>query len=162
MYKTREVFRMNSICGLDCTQCTLKDACKGCAATGGHPFRGGCVIASCCQNRGRGHCGDCSGGDCELKEALIAEFNALGIEDMAKVTDLNALKGSYINLEYTLPSGQAAKLLDDEKIYLGNQICKQDSDRCYGLAADEDHLLVCEYGDGGADAEIILFQKRRK
>lgn len=57
---------------------------------------------------------------------------------------------------------QAAKLLDDEKIYLGNQICKQDSDRCYGLAADEDHLLVCEYGDGGADAEIILFQKRRK
>ena len=92
---------MNSICGLDCTQCTLKDACKGCAATGGHPFRGGCVIASCCQNRGHGHCGDCSGGDCELKEALIAEFNALGIEDMAKVTDLNALKGSYINLEYT-------------------------------------------------------------
>ena len=48
-----------------------------------------------------------------------------------------------------------------KKIYLGNQICKQDSGRCYGLAADEDHLLVCEYGDGGADAEIILFRKRK-
>ena len=72
---------------------------------------------------------------CELKEQLIAEFNALGIEDMEEVKNLNALTGSYINLKYTLPNGQAVKLLDDSKVYLGNQICKKGSDRCYGLAA---------------------------
>ena len=80
---------------------------------------------------------------------------------MEKVTRLNALIGSYINVEYALPSGQTVKLLNDGKVYLGNQICKKGSDRCYGLAADENHLLVCEYGENGSDAEIILYKKRK-
>lgn len=90
---------------------------------------------------------------------MIAEFNRMHIADMREVTDLNALKGSFINLEYRLPSGQAVKVWEDDKIYLGNQICKKNSDRCYGLAADEKYLLVCEYGDCGADAEIIVFKR---
>ena len=81
---------------------------------------------------------------------------------MPEVTDLNALAGSYINLVYTLPSGQAVKLLEDEKIYLGNQLEKAGSSRCYGLAADESFLLVCEYGANGSDPEIILYKKRKK
>ena len=91
---------------------------------------------------------------------MIAEFNALGIEDMEEVTGLNALLGAYINLEYTLPNGQAVKLWKHEKIYLGNQLCKKNSSRCYGLTADENYLLVCEYGDDGSDAEIIVYKKR--
>ena len=91
---------------------------------------------------------------------MIAEFNALGIEDMEEVTGLNAQLGDYITLEYTLPNGQAVKLWKDEKIYLGNQLCKKNSSRCYGLTADEDYLLVCEYGDDGSDAEIIVYKKR--
>ena len=79
---------------------------------------------------------------------------------MEEVTDLNALLGSYINLEYTLPNGQAIKLWKDEKIYLGNQLCKKNSNRCYGLAADENYLLVCESGYDGSDAEIIVYKKR--
>ena len=94
------------------------------------------------------------------KEALAAEFNALRIPDMGEVTDLNALTGSYINLTYTLPSGQAVRLLDDKQIYLGNQLHKRGSERCYGLAAGRDFLLVCEYGEGGADAEIVLYKRR--
>ena len=66
------------------------------------------------------------------------------------------------NLEYTLPSGQNVKLLDDDTIYLGNQICKTGSGRCYGLAADERCLLVCEYGDGGSDAEIVVYKRRNR
>ena len=62
---------------------------------------------------------------------------------MEEVTSLNALKGSFVNLEYTFPSGQTVKLFDDDKLYLGNQICKKGSNRCYGLAADENNLLVC-------------------
>lgn len=95
-----------------------------------------------------------------MKEQLIAEFNALGIEDMGEVTELNELPGAYINLQYTLPSGQMIKLWDDDKTYLGNQICKKGSDRCYGLTADEHYLLVCEYGENGSDAEIVVYKRR--
>ena len=94
-----------------------------------------------------------------LKEKLIEEFNRLQIEGMAKVTSLNELKGDYINLTYHPPSGQAVKLLDGNKIYYANELCKPGSDRCYGLAADEQYLLVCEYGNGGSDAEIVVFKR---
>lgn len=100
-----------------------------------------------------------NGGDKMLKEKLVKEFNQLGIDDMATVTDLNELKGDFINLQYQLPSGQIAKLWDDNKTYYGNQICKSNSTRCYGLVADESYLLVCEYGDGGSDAEIVVFKR---
>ncbi len=148
----------HSICGADCAQCTMGGACGGCAETGGRPFGGACLVAECCLSGGRTRCADC--GPCRLKEALAAEFNALRIPDMGEVTDLNALTGSYINLTYTLPSGQAVRLLDDKQIYLGNQLHKRGSDRCYGLAAGRDFLLVCEYGEGGADAEIVLYKRR--
>ena len=82
------------------------------------------------------------------KEDLIRRFNALQIEGMGKVTDLNPLPGAYVNLEYTLPSGQKVKLLKD-----------QGTRRCYGLAAGEGYLLVCEYGDGGSDPEIVVYQR---
>lgn len=52
------------------------------------------------------------------------------------------------------------KLLDDRKIYLGYQVEKKDSDRWYGLVADREYLLVCEYGCNGEDPEIILLKKR--
>ena len=48
----------------------------------------------------------------ELKDKLMVAFNELNIQDMEKVTDLNALKGSFINIEYSLPSGQIVKFWD--------------------------------------------------
>lgn len=92
-------------------------------------------------------------------EYLTEQFNALNIEGMSKVSELHKLSGSFINLEYTLPSGQKVKLWDDNKTYLGNEICKKNSDRCFGLVTDGQHLLVCEYGEGGKDAEIIVYKK---
>lgn len=96
-----------------------------------------------------------------MKQQLIEEFNALGIEDMETVTDLNVLPGSYINLEYKLPGGQAVRFWDDSRTYIGNQVSKKNSDRCYGLAADDNHLLVCEYGENGADPEIVIYKRRK-
>lgn len=90
---------------------------------------------------------------------MIAECNALGIQGLA-LADLNLLNGFYVNLEYTLPNGTAVKLLEDDKVYLGNQIEQADSQRCYGIVGDESHILVCEYGCGGADPEILLYKKR--
>jgi hypothetical protein len=93
------------------------------------------------------------------KEALIRAFNELKVPDMEPVSQLYELKGSFINLEYTLPSGQTVKLWNDEKTYYGAELCKRGSDRCYGLAAGDGYLLVCEYGEKGSDAEIVAFQR---
>lgn len=149
-----------TICGIDCSNCGFKEGCGGCMTTGGQPFGSKCMVADCCINKGHEHCDKCINKPCELKKQLINEFNALGISDMKKVTDLYSLKGAYVNLEYTLASGQTIKFWDDNKIYLGSQICKENSNRCYGLTADENCLLVCEYGDNGADPEIIVYKKR--
>lgn len=93
-----------------------------------------------------------------MKEQLIKEFNNLGIADMEIVTDLYEGKGDFVNLDFPLPCGQTIKLWDDEKIYYINQLEKKGSSRCYGLTADEKYLLVCEYGEGGSDPEIVLFK----
>ena len=79
---------------------------------------------------------------------------------MPEVTGLNTLPGSYVNLQYVLPGGQEVKFWRDDRVYLGNQLEKLGSGRCYGLLADEKYLMVCEYGQDGADPEIIIFKKR--
>ena len=147
-----------SICGADCAQCPSQAGCGGCAETGGRPFGRACLLAACCRDKAQDLCSQC-GGVCGLKAPIIAEFNALGIPGLPEVTDLDALPGAYINLAYPLPGGQTAKMLEDGKVYLGNQL-EAGGDRCYGLAADQDVLLVCTYGEGGSDPELILYKKR--
>lgn len=144
---------MKTICGIDCSGCGMKEICKGCAETNGRPFGGECVAAECYKSGGEACFVTC-------KKQLIEEFNALGIADMPKITELCQLCGSFVNLEYTLPNGEKVKLLEDTKVYLGYQVEKQGSDRCYGLVADQQYLLVCEYGCNGADAEIVVYKRR--
>ena len=149
-----------SLCGIDCSECGFKDACGGCSQTGGRPFGGDCIVAECYKGGGQGCGGTCREEKCALREGLIAEFNALGIADMEEITHLNALKGSFVNLEFTLPNGNTVKFWDDNRIYLGNQVEKRSGGKCYGLAADEKHLMVCEYGENGTDPEIVVFKRR--
>ena len=154
---------MNTFCGIDCNSCQYKKDCNGCVKTKGQPLGEGgvCPIAKCCLNKEHKHCGECMDGSCSLKGRLMDEYNALGIEDMEKVTNLCVLIGKYVNLEYTLPNGQKIKLWHDNKLYLGYQVCKKESNRCYGLTADENYLLVCEYGENGSNPEIVVYKKRR-
>lgn len=152
---------MKTKCGLDCSECGSKE-CGGCTETDGRPFGGSCMLALCCDEKGCENCGRAFEASCRLKEELIAEFNALGIEDMEEITDLYALNGAFVNLAYTLPGGQEIRFWDDGRVYLGNQVHKKGSDRCYGLTADESYLLVCEYGEGGSDAEIVVYRRRKK
>lgn len=146
---------MLSICGADCcTECGRKDECGGCVKTGGHPFGGKCFAAECIKRGGFEEFKS-------IKKALTEEFNALGIKDL-EVKDLNLLNGFYVNLEYPLPNGQSVKFLEDNNLYWGNQIEIPGSDRCYGIVADDNYLLVCEYGCGGTEPEIILYRKRAR
>lgn len=94
-----------------------------------------------------------------MKKQLIEEFNKLGIPDMEEITDLYEHKGDFVNLKFPLPNGEFAKLWDDNKTYYVNQVEKKNGDKCYGLTADEKYLLVCEYGTGGSDPEIVIFKR---
>jgi hypothetical protein len=96
-----------------------------------------------------------------FKKKLIEEINALHIEGMPKVEKLNALVGSYVNLAYPLPSGLSVKFLNDQTTYLGNQLESEfGGDRCFGILANMDFILVCTYGQNGTDPELVLYKKR--
>ena len=96
-----------------------------------------------------------------FKKQLIGEINDLKIEGMPKLETLNALVGAYVNLEYPLPNGQRVKLLDDSTTYLGNQLESEfGGDRCFGVLANMDFILICTYGENGANPELVLYKKR--
>lgn len=135
-------------CGVDCCrECGRLSACGGCEACKGHPFGGSCIAE---RNKDFP----------ALKQALLAEINGLGIDGL-KVSDLYLLSGSYVNLEYPLPGGETAKFLKNENVYLGNQVECPGRNRCYGVVADENGILVSEYGAMGADPEIVLYRRRK-
>lgn len=138
---------METYCGENCCkECGRLSVCGGCEQCKGHPFGGSCVAE---RNKDFP----------SLKRRLVDEINALGIEGLA-VSDLNLLTGSYVNLAYPLANGSAVRFLKDNDIYLGNQVEQADSDRCYGIVANEDFILICEYGCNGSDPEIVLYKRR--
>ena len=97
----------------------------------------------------------------EFKKKLIEEINELHIEGMPKLEKLNALVGKYVNLEYRLPSGMNVKFLDDNTTYLGNQLEPEfDGERCFGVLANMEFILICTYGEEGAEPELVLYKKR--
>ena len=82
-------------------------------------------------------------------------------EGLPEVKDLNVLSGSFINLEYRLPNGEVVKFLDDKATYLGNQLeCEFGGDRCFGIAANMEFLLVCSYEENGENPELVVYKKR--
>ena len=80
------------------------------------------------------------------------------------VTELFYLNGAFVNLEYPLENNTTVKFLNNDEIYLGNQVECEFNDgelnRCYGLVANMNFLLVCEYGPNGEKPEIIVYKKR--
>lgn len=95
-----------------------------------------------------------------FKKQLVEEINNLKIDGMPKLERLNALVGSYVNLEYPLPSGKKVKLLDDNATYLGYQLEVKGNERCFGVIANVEFILICTYGCEGVNPELVLFKKR--
>ena len=97
----------------------------------------------------------------EFKKQLMNEINDLHIDGLPRVDKLNALVGKYVNLEYTLPNGQKVKFLNDQKTYLGNQLESEfGGDRCFGILAGMDFILVCTYEKDGENPELLIYKKR--
>ena len=96
-----------------------------------------------------------------FKQKVIEEINQLHIEGMPKVERLNALVGKYVNLEYRLPNGMKAKFLNDQTTYLGNQMPSEfGGERCFGILANMDFILICTYEKDGENPELVLYKKR--
>lgn len=150
---------MESICGADCSKCEYgkNNNCKGCKNTSGCPFGKQCFIAKYILTGGQENY-------IKFKEQLIKEINLLDIPGMPKISDLYALNGVFVNLEYPLTNGTKVKFLDNNEIYLGNQVECEFNDgefiRCFGIVANMDFILVCEYGPNGDNPELILYKKR--
>lgn len=71
------------------------------------------------------------------------------------------LSGSFINLEYALPNGAKVQFLNDDATYLGNQLaCTFGGERCFGIAANMQFLLVCTYEEDGKNPELVVYKKR--
>ncbi len=97
----------------------------------------------------------------EYKRILMDEINALNIDGMPKVTRLDPLVGSYVNIEYRLPNGNHVKFLDDGTTYLGTQLeCEFDSGSCFGIVAGMDFILVASYEENGENPELVIYKRR--
>ena len=150
---------MESLCGADCTNCGYgkNNNCKGCVNTKGCPFGKQCFVAKYILIAGK--------ENFEIfKKQLIDEINELKVPGMPKIRELNALNGAFVNLSYHMPNGEFVRLLDDNEIYLGNQVeCEFNDDsiiRCFGIVANMNFILISEYGPNGDNPEIIIYKKR--
>lgn len=80
---------------------------------------------------------------------------------MPRVEKLNALVGGYVNLKYRLPNGKFVKFLDDNATYLGNQLkCEFGGERCFGIVANMDFILIATYEANGENPELVIYKKR--
>lgn len=150
---------MEAICGADCNNCGFgkNNNCKGCKATSGCPFGKQCFIAKYILTGGKENYE-------AFKLQLINEINSLDIPGMPIINDLNPLNGCFVNLSYPMPNGEFVRLLDDNEIYLGNQVeCELNDDsiiRCFGIVANMNFILISEYGPNGDNPELIMYKKR--
>lgn len=97
----------------------------------------------------------------EFKSRLIEEINSLRVDGMPKVEKLNALVGGYVNLEYRLPNGKTVKFLDDNATYLGNRLESElGGERCFGIVANMDFILISTYEADGKNPELVIYKKR--
>lgn len=142
-----------SICGANCGECPSGAVCPGCGETGGCPFGKPCYVAKYILTDG-------IDAYRAFKKGIADEINALGIDGMEAVGELYPLVGNYVNLKYPVHGG-AVKFLKDDEVYLGAQVGNlHDESRCFGVIAREDFLLVCEYGENGANPALVAYKRR--
>ena len=143
-----------TLCGADCSTCPSNSICKGCEATDCKPFGKKCFVAEYIKMNGIEEYK-------AFKSGLLHEINRLlttiGIPNADALYELS---GSFVNLEYDIPSGKKVRFLDDQRIYLGCQIEFADMGVCYGVVADLGFILVCSYSVDGSQQELIAYKKR--
>lgn len=108
---------MDSICGANCKNCGYgkNNNCKGCKQSNGCPFGRQCFIAKYILTGGKESYET-------FKNKLIDEFNNLKISGMPQIKELIPLNGAFVNLKYPISNGSTVQFLNNDEIYLGNQV----------------------------------------
>ncbi len=144
------------LCGADCAQCPDVARCGGCLETGGCPMGRPCWVSRYIRLGG-------PEAFAALKQELLRELGELGVPELQAVAELLPLGGRYVNLAYPMPNGQRVRLLDNHEVYWGAQVESGFGDgpaRYVGVVAGPSFWLVGEYGEGGANPELILLKRR--
>lgn len=89
-----------------------------------------------------------------MKEKVMEILRGLGIPELNDAKEWCELSGAYVNMESELPDGTIGKVLDDEKNYLCCQV-PIDSETCYGVAADEERIVIYRYKNDDSESKII-------
>lgn len=89
-----------------------------------------------------------------MKEKIMEILRGLDIVELKAVEELCELPGAYVNMESELPDGRVGKVLNDEKTYLCCQV-PIDSETCYGVAADEERIVIYRYKNDDSESKII-------
>ncbi len=150
---------MKAICGANCEECELfkSKKCEGCVKTNACPFGKKCWIAKYIEVGGKDSFN-------ELKKELINEINSLDIPGMSDINDLYPLNGTFINQEYILPNNEKTKFLNDNEVYLGNQVeCgfnDETTKKYFGIVSNMSFILISEYEENGSNPELIIYKKR--
>ena len=83
------------------------------------------------------------------------------LDELTARNPIEDVVGQYVNLAYPLPSGLAVKFLNDQTTYLGCQLeCEFGGERCFGVLAAMDFILISTYGPEGEAPELVLYKKR--
>ena len=77
---------------------------------------------------------------------------------MKKPSSVKQLRGKYTKID--IPFFGATNLFGTVYSHDKKLIEKLNSERCYGVVANEDVVLVCEYGCNGSNPEIVLYKRR--
>jgi len=145
---------MNSLCGANCEQCSVKENCSGCKETSGKPFGADCIAAEYIKSYGKQEY-------LEYKKNILKEVNELLVEnEIPAAENLYELKGDFVNLSYPLENGEHVQYLDDSKIYLGTQIESDGPGKCYGVVVDTNFILVSSYSENGNNPQLIIKKMR--
>lgn len=89
-----------------------------------------------------------------MKEKIVEILKGLNISELNTAKEWCELSGAYINMESELPDGTVGKVLDDKKTYLCCQV-PIDSETCYGVAADEERIVIYRYKNDDSESKII-------
>ena len=98
----------------DCKECSAFNKCGGFISNSDKSFSRDCIARRLIVKNG-------FNSFLDFKKKVINKINNLGIKEL-KVDDLNLLSASFVNLEYELENGTKVKLLNNNNVYLGQQI----------------------------------------
>jgi hypothetical protein len=94
------------------------------------------------------------------RKQLIDEINALGIPGLPHISNLKLMKGDLVNFSYSI-HGNSVRILDDNATYWSLQEENQlREERYYGIVADDNYLIIIEYGRKFKDPRLVLIKRR--